>query len=401
MQIPTRRRPSGGDPLPRDVYLLSAIAFLVAVGFGVIVPVLPVFARTFDASNFMVGAVVSGFALMRLMTAPGCPWIGHRIGERATLGLGILIVAGSSAATGLARSYPQLLVMRGIGGIGSAMFTVSAMTLLVRSVDAGRRGRASAVYQSGFLIGGMAGPAVGAVLASISLRAPFFFYAVTLTFAGVVGLVLLSPPAVREPGAGRPPGMPLVTALRDVRYRVVLTTMFAQGWQTQGVRSTLVPVLVVETLHRSPTWTAIAFAAAAVVQTAAIGPSGRAVDERGRRGAMIAAGLITGLAALATPLVPSIWVLTGILCISAVGSALNSTAPTAAVGDVIGTAGGQPIAVFSMTGDVGAILGPLVAGIVADQLGLPAAFAVGAALLLVAAGYATRMPRDGRRPAAA
>lgn len=394
--MPFRRRGTGGEPLPRDVYVLSAIAFLVAVGFGVIVPVLPVFARSFGVTNFLVGAVVSGFALMRLVTAPACPAIAHRIGERTTLGLGVLIVAGSSAAAGLARSYPQLLVMRGLGGVGSAMFTVSALSLLVRSVEAGRRGRASAVYQSGFLIGGMAGPAVGAVFASISLRAPFFFYAATLTVAGVVGLVLLSPPAVRTPGATRPPGMPLPVALRDVRYRAAIATMFAQGWQSQGVRSTLIPVLVVETLHRSPTWTATAFAAAAIVQTAAIGPAGRAVDQRGRRRALVTAGVITGLASLATPFVPSIWVLAGVLCVYGLGSALHSTAPTAAVGDVVGTAGGQPIAVFSMMGDVGAIVGPLVAGAVADRLGMPAAFALGSALLLGAAAYASRMPRDDR-----
>jgi len=376
--------------------VLSAIAFLVAVGFGVIVPVLPVFARSFGVTDFLVGAVVSGFALMRLITAPACPAIGHRIGERTTLGLGILIVAGSSAAAGLARSYPQLLLMRGLGGVGSAMFTVSAMTLLVRSVETGRRGRASAVYQSGFLIGGMAGPAVGALLASISLRAPFFFYAGTLTVAGVVGLVLLSPPAVRDAGASRPPGMPLAAALADVRYRAAIATMFAQGWQSQGVRSTLIPVLVVETLHRTPTWTAIAFAASAIIQTAAIGPAGRTVDERGRRRAMIAAGVITGLASIATPFVPTIWVLAGVLCVYGVGSALHSTAPTATVGDVVGPLGGQPIAIFSMMGDVGAILGPLAAGAIADRFGMPAAFALGAVLLLGAAAYSTRMPRDER-----
>ena len=64
-----RHRPTG---MPREVFVLGVIAFCVAVGFGVLIPVLPVFARSFGVDNFAVGAVVSVFALMRLLTAPFC-----------------------------------------------------------------------------------------------------------------------------------------------------------------------------------------------------------------------------------------------------------------------------------------------------------------------------------------
>ena len=150
--------------LPRDVHVLSAVAFLVAVGFGVMVPVLPVFARSFGVTQFAVGAVISAFALMRFLTSPLCGPINRLIGERVALGIGIGIVALSTAGAGLAQSYPQLLVLRGVGGIGSAMFSVSAMVLLLASVTAAQRGRASALYSGGFLLGGMAGPAVAAFM---------------------------------------------------------------------------------------------------------------------------------------------------------------------------------------------------------------------------------------------
>ena len=97
--------------LPRDVHVLSAVAFLVAVGFGVMVPVLPVFARSFGVSQFAVGAVISAFALMRFLTSPLCGPINRLIGERVALGIGIGIVALSTAGAGLAQSYPQLLVL--------------------------------------------------------------------------------------------------------------------------------------------------------------------------------------------------------------------------------------------------------------------------------------------------
>ncbi|GAA1398826.1 MFS transporter [Luteococcus peritonei] len=341
----------------------------------------------------MVGMVISAFALMRLVTSPGCSPLIRRFGEHTVLGVGMFIVAASSAAAGLATTFWGLLLMRAVGGIGSAMFTVAAMTLLLRVVDPARRGRASALYSGGFLIGGMAGPAVGGLFAAISLTAPFFVYAATLSLAGIVGLALLSRPE-REASGQSTEQMPLAQALGDVRYRAALATNFAQGWQSFGVRSSLVPVLVVEGLHRTPSWTGISFALAAVVQTLALGPVGRRVDTVGRRPMMIMAGLLTGVAAIAMPFSPSIWVLVAVLCVYGLGSAAHSTAPTAAVGDVTRGRGGAPVAVFSMMSDLGAIIGPLAAGALADALGLGAAFAVGGALLLVGAAWSWSMPRE-------
>ncbi|HET9303109.1 MAG TPA: MFS transporter, partial [Propionibacteriaceae bacterium] len=61
-----RARVGARRSLPREVYVLGLVAFCVAVGFGVLVPVLPVFARSFGVGNAEVGAVISAFALMRL-----------------------------------------------------------------------------------------------------------------------------------------------------------------------------------------------------------------------------------------------------------------------------------------------------------------------------------------------
>ena len=150
--------------LPREVYVLGLIAFCVMVGFGVLIPVLPVFARSFGVGNLQVGAVISAFALMRLVSSPLCGRLIERWSERVVMATGIFIVAISSGLAGISQSYEQLLVLRGVGGIGSAMFTVSAFTLLLTSVEAGMRGRAAGFFHGGFLIGGMAGPAVGGLL---------------------------------------------------------------------------------------------------------------------------------------------------------------------------------------------------------------------------------------------
>jgi MFS family permease len=381
----------GSGGLPREVYVLGLIAFCVAVGFGVLIPVLPVFVRSFGVDNFAVGAVVSAFAAMRLVTSPFCGRMIDAFGERVVMAVGIFIVAISSGLAGISSSYEELLVLRGVGGFGSAMFTVSATTLLLTSVEAGLRGRAAGFYQGGFLLGGMTGPAIGGLLSSVSLTAPFFFYAGTLAVAGTVGLVLLRARSERL-HAPELPVVPFREVLRDRRYQAACATNLAQGWTSFGVRSTLVPVLVVEVLDRPTSWTGIAFACAAVVQTVAVGPAGHFVDTVGRRPAMIAGGALGGLAILAVPFAPNIWLLIVALCLYGIAAAFLGTAPAASVGDAAGGRSGTAVAVFSMCADVGAIVGPLVAGLLADSFSYPVAFAVGAALLLAAAATSARMP---------
>jgi DHA1 family multidrug resistance protein-like MFS transporter len=388
----------GRTTLPRDVVVLGLIAFCVAVGFGVLVPVLPVFARSFRVSHLQVGAVVSVFALMRLVASPFCGRLIVWAGERTILATGIFIVALSSGLAGVSQSYLQLLVLRGVGGIGSAMFTVSAMTLLLGSVPPDIRGRAVGFYQGGFLLGSMTGPAVGGLLSAISLTAPFFFYAATLAVAGTVGLLLLQ--TARGVGRARAEAtVPFRLVLRDPRFQAACATNLAQGWTSSGVRSALVPVFVVEVLHRTAAWTGIAFACASVAQTIAIGPAGRFVDTVGRRPAMVGGGLLAGLSIAAVPFAPNIWVLMVTLCVYGVAAAFLGTAPAAAVGDAAGGRGGTAVAVFSMCADIGSIVGPLVAGLLADSVSYPVAFGAGALLILGAALNAMRMPSGVPGPA--
>lgn len=381
--------------LGRDVYVLGVVAFFVMVGFGVVVPVLPVFVRGFDVGYLEVGAVVSAFAFMRLIASPFCGWLIKRGGERTILAIGIGVVAVSSALVGVAQTYVEVLVLRGAGGIGSAMFSVSAMTLLLGSTPLSLRGRAVGFYQGGFLIGGMAGPALGGLLALVSLRAPFFFYAGTLAIAGLVGLFMLHRTETTETGANAI-ARPFREVVRDVRYQAACLANFTQGWAGLGVRSALVPVLVVEMLHHDPAWTGIAFAIAAVVQTLTLAPAGTFVDKVGRRPAIIGAYLLAAASLVVMPFVGELWMLIVLLALYGVASAFTGTAPAASVGDAAGARSGTPVAVFSMFSDLGAIIGPLVAGVLVDAISYGAAFGVAAALLLAASLFAFRMPRGYR-----
>ncbi|MFD7660576.1 MFS transporter, partial [Actinosynnema sp. NPDC059797] len=250
--------------LPREVYVLSVVGGCVMLGLGLVLPVLPVYAATFGAGPARIGALVSLFALARLAAGPFCGRLAVRFGERRVLVAGLLICAVSSALTAFAGSYGQLLVFRGLGGVGSVLFSVSALSTLLAIAPADRRGRAGAVFEAGFLLGGICGPGLGGLLALLSLSAPFLAYAVLLLAAAALSLAVLRTGGAAGAGAGRDV-VRLPVLLRDRRYLVACLAAFAQGWVLFGLRGALVPAVVVAWRH-DVTWVGWAFTTSAVVQ---------------------------------------------------------------------------------------------------------------------------------------
>ena len=380
--------------LPSTVAVLAAVAFAVAVGFGIVAPVIPLFAREFGVGNAAAGAVVSAFALMRLTSALAGGRLVDRFGERAVLAAGLAIVSVSSVLAGLAQSYVQLLVLRGVGGVGSAMFTVSAVSLLLRIVRPDQRGRATAWFQGGFLVGGVTGPAFGGALATISLRAPFFVYAGALGAALVITLVALRGPAAGPvtPDGNPPARSSLRAAFANPAYRAALVTNLGNGWVLFGIRSSLIPLFVADVLGRTAFWVGIGFLVGSLTQAAALWPAGRMVDQTGRKPAMVA-GSVLGVASMA--LMIGVQTLPGFLAAMAVygiAAAFLGVAPAAVVGDVVEGRGGRVVAAFQMAADLGAVVGPLLAGWLADEVSYTAALGVGAIVIGVAGVLATRMP---------
>jgi MFS family permease len=372
----------GFRELPSEVRALVGVAFMVALGFGLVAPALPLFARQFGVGKTAAGAVISAFALMRLLTAPFVGRLVNAAGERLVLALGIGVVAVSSALAGLSQQYWQLLVLRGAGGVGSIMFSVSAASLLIRVTPSHLRGRAQGVWAGAFLIGLIAGPAVGTV-ASFSLRLPFFLYAGTLLVAGALGLANLRHSELAARQTGRILPLPLRAALRDRAYIAALVASFAGDFAVVGSRSSIVPQFVTDQLHLGSEWVYTAFLVVSVVSGALLLPFGHVADTRGRR-PVIVGGLALG--AVGFVVLPAWTAVLGLLLAMAllgVAGAADSVAPGAVLGDVVGGRGGTVVAVFQMAGDLGAVLGPVAAGAVADARGYGAAFAVSAAVAVL------------------
>lgn len=383
--------------------MLAAVALAVAVGFGVVAPAIPIFARQFGVEETAAGAVISAFALMRFVSALAGGKMVDVFGERIILTTGILIVAVSTGLAGMAESYAWLLVMRAVGGIGSAMFTVSALALLYRVVESNRRGSATSLFRGGFLIGGLLGPLLGGVFTGINVRLPFFIYAGSLLVAGLIGAVFLANARLRDESPDRHHGedeqpTPLREALSQPAYRTALVVNFGIGWGLFGVRMSLIPLFVTVAMQEDVFWVGAGFLASSLAQAALLIPAGRYIDDVGRRPAMVLGGLVAGAGLLLIAASTVLWVYLLAMLLFGAGSALMGSAPGAVVGDVMRGRGGKVVAVFQMASDLGAIVGPIAAGWLAAQVSYSAAFVVTAAVLFFGVGMSWRMP-ETRQPA--
>ncbi len=372
--------------IPGEIRVLIGAAFVIAIGFGLVSPVLPAYARSFDVGVAAASVIVSAFAFFRLVFAPVGGALVTRLGERPVYLTGLLLVAASSLATAFAQSYAQLLVFRGLGGIGSTMFTVSAMALLVRLAPPTIRGRVSSAYASAFLVGGMLGPVLGGLLASLSLRLPFVVYAVALLVAAAVVGLRLSGARLR-PSDDRPAGPPMLLreALGHSAYRAALASGFANGWCNFGVRVAVLPQFAVAVYDR--TWVAgVALAVAAVGTAATLQVAGRMADSVGRRPLVITGLVATAVGFGLIGLSGDLLLLLVLSAVSGLGAGLVNPGQQATVADVIGSdrSGGSVLAAFQMAQDSGAIVGPIAIGLIADRAGFGWAFGATAAVSLLA-----------------
>ena len=381
--------------LPREVYVLSSVAFFVALGYGMVIPAIPLFAKTFEVNNAQIGAIISAFALARFAMGLPAGKLIDIFGERRVQTAGLLLVAVSTFASGLAMSYWQLLTYRALGGIGSVMFSVSASSLLMRSVDDSIRGRAQSTYNGGFLIGGIAGPAVGGILSVISLRVPFFVYAFTLVCAAFVTSFFLSEKRLGKSIRNKQDPedrILLKDALKSYPYLAAMAISFLTNWVLFGLRNSVLPLFAEEKLGVSTTTLGLGFTIAAFVQGIALVYVGKLSDFRGRKFALMI-GSFTLLTGVATIIISTNWwyyllamVLFGI------GGAFEGTGASAVVGDLFGGKGGRVIALFQMAGDFGNIISPVLLGWLVDSHSYRPAFIATAAVFSLTLLLSARIP---------
>ena len=373
--------------LPREVWILSWANIMIALGYGVVSPVMPAFARTFGVSITAVTFLITVFSVSRLCFAPISGLLVQRLGERRIYIGGLLVVALSTIACALAQTYWQLLLFRVLSGIGSTMFFVSALGLMIHISPADARGRIAGIFTTSFMIGAVGGPAVGGLTAGWGLTAPFIAYGIAL-----LGVTVVLLHGLRHSTLGAPRELTRSTetmrgALRFRAYWAVLFANFATGWAAFGLRIALVPLFISDVMGRSVGVIGAVLAAFAAGNALAVIPSGYLSDRMGRRTLLIVGLAASGVAIVALGNVTSLPAFVAIACVSGVTTGIYMSPLQAAVADILGSEAraGTPVAAVQMMADLGAIIGSMTVGWVAEHLSFSWDFTISGVILLIAA----------------
>jgi MFS transporter, DHA1 family, multidrug resistance protein len=397
------------DPL---VGPLIGIVFVFLVGFGLVFPVLPLFARSFGVGNDGAGLLIGGFGVARLIGDLIGGSIVDRKGERWTAIAGMASLAICSVATGAAPNFVSAVVFWALAGVGSAVVFASLYSYLLKAAPADRVGRTLSFFYGAFNAGVIAGGAVGGFLAErLGLQAPLYAYALIL----VVGIAAylrfvpslpasssvekadLAPAGGSQSSEKRRPSSSVRDLLKMPGFTTTLFTNMTYLWIVAAIFNTLIPLFANQELEMSPGAIGAMFAVGVAVEFIVLFPAGSLADRLGRR--LVLLPSLSGLA-IVTALIgtaPSGLVLTLFFAVLAIFSGFAGVPPAAMLADIVPAAqSGRAVGVFRFSGDIGFALAPLIVGTVSKSLGFNAAFVV-TAVVPAAAALLTLYTRETLR----
>lgn len=384
-----------------------AATLFIMFGFGLILPTLPLFAKRFGVGEAGIGLLLTVFAATRLAADLISGSTIDRFGERAMVAVGAVIVGLSSIAAGAAPNFPALVALRGIGGVGSAFFLGALTAHLVGTVAPNERGRAMSAFQAVISIGLLLGPLVGGLIAAVGgLRAPLYVYGAICIVSAPLCLRAMAGAAPSADARAEPvpleepvtePAAPAWRKLRplfgDSAYRAALAAS-ATGFYVSGGIQTLIPGFWTDVLGRSRGSVGVPFTVLSLASLAVIWHAGSLSDRRGRKVVLVPALAATGIIAAAMGAAHGAFMLLALTALLGITTGYARPGPTSIVADVASPqARGVAVAGYRTAADVGALVGPILVGVIAQAFGYgPAFVAVGA--FAVAAAFVAFTARE-------
>lgn len=370
----------------RSVAAVIALALFINLGTGIVLPILPLYARSLGADYGQAGLLVGTYYFARLLSDIAAGPVLRRLGIRraATAGLGLLAIG--ALLTGLSRTFPTALVFWAAAGAGGGTVFAAMYNALILGVAKERMARALSIFYGAFNGGVVAGGFLGGIVAGrFGLNVPLFCLAVIAAgLAVVMARVLVDPlpgPPHRGEGATYPlPDTPhkgegVVALFRIPGFGASVISVLANLWMFGAVFNTLVPLFARDILHLSTFGIGVLYAVSLAAEFAVYYPAGTWADSRGRRFVLIPSFALLAIATMILGWSSTVIVFALLMALLGVASGFAGVPPAAMLADVLpAQESARGVATFRFGADLGYTLGPLVAGLTAASLGFKAAF---------------------------
>ncbi|QDK70707.1 MFS transporter [Lactococcus protaetiae] len=178
----------------RMMNLAISNLFLVFLGAGLVIPVLPKLKEQMNFSGTTMGMMISIFAIAQLVASPIAGALSDKIGRKKLIAIGMIIFSFSELLFGLAQIKMGFYISRGLGGVAAALVMPSVTAYVADLTTIAERSKAmglvSAAISGGFIIG----PGAGGFIATLGIRAPFYVAALLALVGFILTLTILKEP---------------------------------------------------------------------------------------------------------------------------------------------------------------------------------------------------------------
>jgi multidrug resistance protein len=393
------RRGAGPSFLVTPLGIVVSTVVIDLIGFGIVLPLLPLYAERFGASPVEIGFITASYALAQFVFAPVWGRLSDRIGRRPVILASLAGTCAASLTLGLANALWLLFLARVVDGASGASYA-AAQAYVADVTGPEDRARGMGLIGAAFGLGFIVGPALGAAFAGVDARLPFL---VAAALAG--GNLLLA--ARRLPESRRPGAAAVLPRRRDLLARALtdrglaplVWISFVGTFAFVAMESTFA-LFGEARLDYGLTQTGAIFAYIGVVAAVTQGGLvGRVVRRHGERRVLVAGLALTGLSLALVPACYSTWALVPVAGLMAAASGLVFPTVTSLISKGAGEdAQGGILGIAASTGGLARILAPPIALVLFQHVGVATPYLVGAVLFAACAGIAA----GGRaRPAVA
>ena len=365
--------------------VLVTTMLISMLGFGIVVPLLPIYADQLGATALEIGLINAGFSLSLMVSLPFMGKLSDRSGRKVFLCSGLACLTIASLGFIWAQNPLQLILVRIFQGIGASMHLPIAQAYLGDITPEGEEGKWMGHFNAILFSGMSLGPLFGGVLTDLFSINTTFLVMAALCLIGLIATIIFLPELAKKISLEKQS-----VAFAGLRKSNILKGAFAfrmaNGFGMASVM-TFLPLFASQNLGLSISRIGLLIASRtplALLQSF----TGTLADKYSRRVLVIIGGAAAIIFTALLPMADSFWILLAIYSFAAIGVAFAMPANTAYVVEEGRTFGmGASMAMFMMAMQIGMGVGPIMFGGIVDFMGIESAFYSGAGMLLI--GIAT------------